>query len=323
MRCPQIRFTSLLSILAVVGFASPATSGEVQVGDEVVVVRQDGKIKIKAKVIALPPRGQVCTIKQIRDDWYWVDYSQGLGWISSQDAAPVETALEIFSEAIAKSPTAYKYKLRGWLRSHAGQHEKAIADFGEAIRIDPKDFEAYGSRAEARRRQGDLVGAIEDCDTVIQMLADNPFARDIGYILRAQICAAGGKYEQALADCEELIQMNSRRAGAYALPAWIFATCPDAQFRDGKKAVEYGTKAVNLSRHENPDRPAILAAAYAEVGDFVRAVECQKKAISIAVEKDRPEFTPALKLYESGRQIRDHTIGGNDRPRLYFESFIQ
>jgi tetratricopeptide (TPR) repeat protein len=108
------------------------------------------------------------------------------------------------------------------------------------------------------------------------------------------------------------------------MAAWILATCPDAQFRNGTKAVEYGTQAVKLSRRtNNPDRPAILAAAYAEAGDFTRAIEWQKKAISLALDKDQPDFAPALALYESGQPFRDNQLGSSRRPKLYFESFVQ
>ena len=322
-KSPYFSFASPLWTLTAIGFAASAPAAEVHVGDEVVVVRREAKIKIKAEVVAWPSRGEVYTVKQIQDGWYWVDDAQGLGWISSQDVALVETALEIFGKTIAKSPTSYNYRLRGWLHFRLGKYEKAIADFSEAIRINSRDFEAYSGRAESLRRQGDMDGALDDCDTVIRTLANDTIPWPFGYIYRALICAAGGKYEQALADCDKLIALDARQAGAYALAAWVFATCPDERFRDGKKAVEYGTTAVKLSRDENADRPAILAAAYAEAGDFAHAIEWQKKAISLALEKDRPDFAPALKLYESGQPFRDHAIGSSRRPRLYFETFIQ
>jgi tetratricopeptide (TPR) repeat protein len=185
------------------------------------------------------------------------------------------------------------------------------------------DFTPYGDRAQARLQKGDLEGAIADCDAVIRLAAGNPWLIDSAYCFRATIWATAGSYAQAISDCDYAIKLNPKQAGAYALAAWILATRPEADFRDGKRAVEYATKAVDLSRSTNPDRPAILAAAYAETGDFQRAVEWQNKAISFAPKKDRPDFLSALDLYKTGKPYREERFNGSRRPTMYFETFIQ
>jgi Flp pilus assembly protein TadD len=52
-----------------------------------------------------------------------------------------------------------------------GQHERAIEDYDEAIRLDPKDAYAYNNRGLAYRNQGQ------------QELADRDFAKaeELGY----------------------------------------------------------------------------------------------------------------------------------------------
>ena len=45
---------------------------------------------------------------------------------------------------------------RGWSYQARGDHERAIVDFSEAIRLKPGNCEYYESRAEAFKSQGGL-----------------------------------------------------------------------------------------------------------------------------------------------------------------------
>ena len=59
--------------------------------------------------------------------------------------------------------------------------------------------------------------------------------------------------------------------------AWLLATCPDARHRDGKKAVEFAARHCLFVTGGTPNHLNTLAAAYAEGGDFAKAVEWQEK----------------------------------------------
>jgi WD40 repeat protein/serine/threonine protein kinase/tetratricopeptide (TPR) repeat protein len=91
--------------------------------------------------------------------------------------------------------------------------------------------------------------------------------------------------------------------------AWLWATCPEAEFRDGEKAVEYATRACEGTNWENEGYIDTLAAAYAEVGDFEAAVKWQKKAIDLLTDEVPPEsqaeIKERLKLYQSGKPYRE------------------
>jgi WD40 repeat protein/tetratricopeptide (TPR) repeat protein len=98
-------------------------------------------------------------------------------------------------------------------------------------------------------------------------------------------------------------------AGPLNSLAWFWATCPEDEVRDGAKAVEYATKACELTSWENASYVDTLAAACAEAGDFESAVKWQEKAIELLTEKNPPEWQTEweerVKLYQSGKPYRE------------------
>ena len=59
--------------------------------------------------------------------------------------------------------------IRGDSYAEEGQHEQAIQDFGEAIRLDPQNAGAYHNRGVAYARLGQYEQAIQDFDEAIRL----------------------------------------------------------------------------------------------------------------------------------------------------------
>jgi hypothetical protein len=87
--------------------------------------------------------------------------------------------------------------------------------------------------------------------------------------------------------------------------AWLSATCVDGQFRDGRRAVEHAMKACKLSEWKNVANLDTLAAAYAEVGEFQKAIETQQRAIELVAPRMQADFKSRLELYRAGKPYRD------------------
>jgi tetratricopeptide (TPR) repeat protein len=64
--------------------------------------------------------------------------------------------------------------------------------------------------------------------------------------------------------------------------AWLLATYPDSNARDGAEAVRLAERACALTDRRVPALLATLAAAYAEAEDFPRAVAAGEEALSKA-----------------------------------------
>jgi hypothetical protein len=88
--------------------------------------------------------------------------------------------------------------------------------------------------------------------------------------------------------------------------AWLLATDPDPHIRDGHKAAKLAEKACEASKGTNSAMLSTLAAAYAEAGLFVQAVQAQEKVCNMVQGSGRePEANARarLELYKSHKNL--------------------
>jgi tetratricopeptide (TPR) repeat protein len=162
---------------------------------------------------------------------------------------------------------------RGIDYSKQGQYDKAISEFNKAIETKPRYTLAYYNRGNA-------------------------------YSNRDQ-------YEKVISDYTKATEINPRYAKPYNNLAWILATCPDAEYREGAKAVELAQKAVELK----PKAFCLdtLAAAYAEAGRFEDAITVQEKAIALLrKEEGKTEilagYMERLNSYKANKPWRERHV---------------
>src|SRR5262249_42559560 len=86
-------------------------------------------------------------------------------------------------------------------------------------------------------------------------------------------------YAKVLAFFDKILETDPENVWALDGRAWFLATSPDARVRDGPRAVASATRACELTGWTDPVTLDTLAAAYAEVGDFDRAVRRQEDAL--------------------------------------------
>ena len=106
-----------------------------------------------------------------------------------------------------------------------------------------------------------------------------------------------GKWFAKAAEGTDALQLNNF--------AWAMATSQDPDERNGSFAVTLAERAVSLTRRQNYGNLDTLAAAYAESGQFERAVLTQNEAISLAHDdKEKAELESHLKLFQSRSPYR-------------------
>jgi tetratricopeptide (TPR) repeat protein len=184
-----------------------------------------------------------------------------------------------------------------------GELDKAIADFTQAIRLDPKASDPYSDRGVAWYLKGEYDKAIADCSEAIRL---NP-KDEMAFGNRGLTWSCKGEYDKAIADYNKVICLDPENADAYNNLAWLLATCPLEAHRDGKKAIELATKACQLTEWKEVSFIDTLAATYAEAGDFDEAVKWQKNAMAMCPENQKDYCQSRLDLYKSGRPYREET----------------
>jgi tetratricopeptide (TPR) repeat protein len=187
------------------------------------------------------------------------------------------------------------------------EHDKAIADYTEAINLNAQYREAFNNRGNAYRSKREFDSAIADYDVAIKIAP----TRGLYHRNRGNVLMDKRDYERALASFNEAVRLDAKDADAADSAAWLMATAPDAKLRNGKRALELARKACELTEWKNGSYVDTLAAAYAETGNFAEAIRHQQLALA-NTEFDQAEGRNArnrLALYKKNRPNRLRAAG--------------
>ncbi|MEM6778531.1 MAG: tetratricopeptide repeat protein [Planctomycetota bacterium] len=86
--------------------------------------------------------------------------------------------------------------------------------------------------------------------------------------------------------------------------AWVLATSPQDDVRDGDRSVELGLRAVELTDESEAHVLSTLAAGYAENGDFANAMKWSEKAVELGKLEDNDQLEQLEEELESYRQSK-------------------
>lgn len=122
------------------------------------------------------------------------------------------SAIADYDEAIRLDPTyANAYNNRGIANRAAGLADRAVADFNAALGINPEFASAYGNRGSAYADRGDLSHAISDYTRAVELDPDYSNA----YNNRGNLYRQLREYRRAIADFDEAVRINPQYANAY------------------------------------------------------------------------------------------------------------
>jgi tetratricopeptide (TPR) repeat protein len=243
-----------------------------------------------------------------------------------------EKALHDYNESIRLDPKdARPYCNRGNVYSDQNRFDKALADLNKAISLDSQDASYYIDRGSVYWKSRDLDRAISDFDRA-EKLSPNLVSiytnRGVAYIDKGQYekalvdenkairlsptsgvsyanrgvaYSAKEDYKRAISDLETAVRLDYEPA--YWLLNLLLATCPDRKLRNGAKALRYATKHCELAHWNDATRFGSLAAAYAQLGQFEKAVIWQKKYIAAVEGSEKKYAKIRLEQYEARQPL--------------------
>jgi tetratricopeptide (TPR) repeat protein len=235
---------------------------------------------------------------------YWDDeYNLGTALLSKGE---VDEAIVHCEKAVTMQPNDPDAQVAfGSALLEKKRIDEAIMHYQQALAMRPDYFLARCGLGRALLEKGELDNAIQqfraalliqpehaDCHTVLAVALDEK-----------------GETAEAIQHYDKALEISPKSIPALTNLAWVIATCSNGSLRNGARAVEIARRADELSGGSNPIVLRALAAAYAEAGQFEKAIETAGAAIQLSRLSGDHSLSWALEeqlhLYQLGIPYRE------------------
>jgi protein O-mannosyl-transferase len=210
-------------------------------------------------------------------------------------------SLALWEHAVRIRPDHFiaEYNL-ATLSAKQGNLAEAQAHLERSLQINPYSFMARDGLAEMLVYEGKFAEAIPHFYEAMRVYPAGATAEFHTHL--AQALEHVGKTREAVAEYKLALDLDPRTGEALNSLAWILATDPDEQIRNGSEAVRLAEEACRLTGFGDAPSLATLAAAYGEAGRFDQAEATAKKAQTLASSAGNQKLSDqAQKMVDSFR----------------------
>ena len=114
------------------------------------------------------------------------------------------------------------------------------------------------------------------------------------YLARGRAYEQVYEYQNAIEDYKAAIEVAPEADAGHLQLAWLYATCPNAEYRYGEKAVELAQAAFDKAEVRTAIHWDTLGAAHAAAGDFAQALRAGQTAATSAEASADPQIRGRL-----------------------------
>lgn len=230
----------------------------------------------------------------------------------------LDNALSYFQRALATHPNRehqhYNLSLAvihddiGNVLTRMGRLDDAIDHFREALKFRPDYPDAHYNLGVVLFQKHDFDAAISEWRAVLSVYPDDS-ATHVGlgnaFIQKGFLHDAVENYRTALKlEPDSVFALNNL--------AWLLSTGPDYSVRSGPAAVDLALRLNRVSNYTNPSFIRTLAAAYAEAGQYDKAIDTARTAADLAHAQSQhglaANIEREINLYREHIPFRDPTV---------------
>src|SRR4029453_14901280 len=189
-----------------------------------------------------------------------------------------------------------------------GKLDEAISLLQSATDLRPDNSPAHENLAKALLQKGQVADALVHYRKLLELKPDNMEVHNImGTVLVQQ-----GRVQEGVEEWQKVLSVEPENGNATSNLAWVFATSPDQPIRNGAKAVQLAEQAVRISGGRIAILFRTLAAAYAENGRFMDAIQTAQRGVELANSQGNSglatELQANIALYREQQPLRDPSL---------------
>jgi len=261
-----------------------------------------------------------------------------LGLVMASESR-LDEAVDEYRRAIESDPKCSDaYNNLGVALARQAKLDEAIVEFSKAVELDPAFANAEGNLGHALLSTDNVDEATPHLKKALDL---GPETAELQQTLGTAL-AEKGKIEEAIPHFERALQISPNMVEAHSYlgmalvmkgqraeglahwrqvlkkdpdhlrvlndTAWLLATSSDATLRNGKEAIPLAEHAVQLTSAREPALLGTLAAAYAEAGEFDKAMEMEQRATDLASQQGKARLAATLgermALFQAKQPIR-------------------
>ena len=194
----------------------------------------------------------------------------------------LEEAILHLKQVVEASPemTGARVNLAQALSDH-GRNEEAIKHMKILLKSEPRQFVFHNYLAQFHHRGRNPASSILHYNESLNLNAKQP---DVFYRL-ATIHVEQGQIYEAIDCWNRALLLRPDWPIVLNNLAWLRAAHPNPQLRDPSRAIQLATRACDITQYKDPSVLDTLAVAYAADGQFDKAVDTARMALSLLAEE--------------------------------------
>ena len=242
---------------------------------------------------------------QMQPDSWDAEYNLGTALLGK---GLVDEAILHCERAVSMRPTDPDAQVSlGDALIQKGRIDDAITHYQRASLLHPDHFLALNGLGNALLEKGELDDAIQVCRSALLLRPS-----DAGcHTTLAIALEEKGNPAEAIQHYRKALELSPNSISTLTNLAWLLATSQDASVRNGPRAVELAAQADRMVGGTNTIVLRTLAAAYAENGEFAKAIRTARSAMQLARMHGEDSLTTDLDqqigLYQLGMPYRQAT----------------